>query len=126
MYRLPQEAEWEYSCRVGATSKEECSFDYYFQRPTNTLTTSDANYENSVGSTSQVGAYKPNRLGLYDMHGNVWEWCEDAYDASARVIRGGGWYDSADGCRAALRGGNAPSDRCRTLGFRLARVPTGK
>jgi formylglycine-generating enzyme required for sulfatase activity len=136
-YRLPKEAEWEYACRV-ATTKEQCSFDFYFAKPTNDLSSKEANFrgEYPAGNgakgaylerTTRVGSYAPNKLGLYDLHGNVWQWCEDSYDntGSARVIRGGGWYDFGQFCRAADRYGRAPSIRSFSVGFRLARVPSG-
>ncbi len=85
VYRLPSEEEWEYTCRGGASSKEECNFHFYLDQPSNKLSSTQANFDGkySVGGaakgpylqrTSKVGSYQPNRLGLYDMHGNVWEW----------------------------------------------------
>jgi formylglycine-generating enzyme required for sulfatase activity len=138
LYRLPTEAEWEYACRGAATSKEECSFDFYFEKPTNDLSSTQANFYGDLpagnasrgpylGRTSKVGSYPPNKLGLYDMHGNVCQWCEDFFDkGSNRVIRGGSWNGYASHCRAAERDKYAQSLRIDFLGFRLARVPSGK
>lgn len=97
-YRLPSEAEWEYACRGGATSEEECSYHFYFDKPTNDLSSTQANFNgnNPFGKgeigpflrrTTKVESYAPNKLGLYDMHGNVWQWCEDLW-GSDRLLRG--------------------------------------
>jgi len=136
LYRLPTEAEWEYACRGGATSEEECSYHFYFDKPTNDLSSDQANFNGGypfgkalkgkyLGRTTRVGAYPPNKLGLCDMHGNVWQWCEDLYvpGGSVRVIRGGGWNSLGSDCQAAYRNGLAPTYRGLYLGFRLARVP---
>ncbi len=138
VYRLPKEAEWEYACRNAAKSKEECSFDFYFATGTNDLSSTQANFDGRVPAgngakgpylarTTKVGSYAPNKLGLYDMHGNVWQWCEDLYDdkGPARVFRGGSWGDVGRDCRAASRDRYAPSARDFLLGFRLARVRVG-
>lgn len=121
MYRLPREAEWEYACRGGATTKEGCAWSYYFQTPTNTISPQQANYADSnLGRPTKVGLYLPNTLGIHDMHGNVWDWCEDIYSGSTRVIRGGSWdYRS---CQAAIRGSSDPGLSNHFLGLRLARV----
>jgi len=131
VYRLPREGEWEYACRGGPTNdKSESAFDFYFEKPTNQLLTEQANFEDGKGlkRTCKVGSYRPNRLGLYDMHGNVMEWCEDLYAPKdpPRVNRGGGWIYDSGSCRAALRHGYPPSYRLNYLGLRLARVPIGK
>jgi formylglycine-generating enzyme required for sulfatase activity len=136
LYRLPSEAEWEYACRGGATSEEECSYHFYFDKPTNDLSSKQANFSGEfpfgkgekgpfLGRPAKVGSYAPNKLGLYDMHGNVWQWCEDLCVAgtSDRVIRGGSWFNFAGDCRAAVGSGYAPAIRDFGLGFRLARVP---
>jgi len=139
-YRLPSEAEWEYACRGGATSEEECSYHFYFAKPTNDLSSKEANFNGNFpfgkadkgpfkDRTTKVGSYAPNKVGLYDMHGNVGQWCADASgeigsDGKAvRVMRGGHWYNDGQYCRAAYRYGFAASSRNISLGFRLARVP---
>jgi formylglycine-generating enzyme required for sulfatase activity len=135
VYRLPTEAEWEYACRGGPMSdKLNSAFDFYFAKPTNTLLPERANFkhDNGLNRTCKVGSYEPNVLGLYDMHGNVWEWCDTwkAGDgASPRVQRGGSWNDDAGTgrCRAASRWLNLePTSQGHfALGLRLARVPFG-
>ena len=133
MYRLPTEVEWEYSCRGGAASEEECSYNFYFDKPTNDLSSDQANFDGNypdgnapkgkyLERTTRVGAYPPNKLGLCDMQGNVWQWCADA-EGPSRVLRGGGWDGGAGFCRAAGRCGLGPGYRLDYLGFRLARVP---
>jgi len=125
-YRLPTEAEWEYACRAGTTGDYAGELDAM------------AWYnENSGGKTHPVGQKQPNAFGLYDMHGNVWEWCQDVYhdnysgapaDGSAwmsgghqdrRVLRGGSWDYYGRLCRAAHRGRPAPDDRRFDDGFRV-------
>jgi formylglycine-generating enzyme required for sulfatase activity len=135
-YRLPSEAEWEYTCRGGATSEEECSYHFYFAKRTNDPSSKEANFDGTVplgkadkgpslGRTAKVGSYAPNKVGLYDVHGNVWQWCEDLLEkgGSDRMNRGGSWRYGGQACRAADRCGSAPSYRLHDLGFRLARVP---
>jgi len=124
-YRLPTEAEWEYACRAGTTKA------YAFGRE---LSTKDANYDGKA--TMRVASFKPNAWGLYDMHGNVWEWCADEYcpyssDAVSdpvnrcgspyKVIRGGSWYFGADSARSALRYTHEPRLRGFSIGFRVVR-----
>ena len=137
MYRLPSEAEWEYACRGGATTEEECSYHFYLAKPTNNLSSKEANFDGNLqggqaekgpylARTTKVGSYPPNKLGLYDMHGNVWQWCSDPYylnGSGPRVDRGGCWGSPDLACRASHRGGITPSDRFDVIGFRLARVP---
>jgi formylglycine-generating enzyme required for sulfatase activity len=132
LYRLPREAEWEYACRNAATTKEECSFDFYFDGGTSGLSSKQANFNHEFPAVrhwnpTPVGVYPPNKLGLYDMHGNAWQWCEDLWadTGTARVSRGGSRLGGSLHCRAASRNGVAPSARLRDLGFRLARVPSG-
>jgi formylglycine-generating enzyme required for sulfatase activity len=129
-FRLPTEAEWEYACRAG--TKTAYSFGDYAGKLGNYAWCE----ENSRQSTHQVGTKKPNAWGLYDMHGNVWEWCSDWYGdygtgkqtdpkgaagGSLRVNRGGCWYYSSWRCRSAFRSWYSPSDRYSDLGFRLVR-----
>ena len=110
---LPTEAQWEYACRAGTTT----TFSYG--------DTANGDYmwyvENSGGTAHEVGLKKPNPLGFYDMHGNVWEWCLDrsASTSSYRVLRGGVYGDPASGCSSSVRGVLLPSDRSNGHGFRL-------
>ena len=129
--RLPTEAEWEYACRAGTTT------EFSFGNKEEKMDEFGWYSKNSDGHTQPVGAKKPNPWGLYDMHGNVFEWCEDIChdnyqnapsDGSAwsrrgsyRVSRGGSWYFSAEYCRSAIRGRFTPSLRLNDLGFRVAR-----
>jgi formylglycine-generating enzyme required for sulfatase activity/tRNA A-37 threonylcarbamoyl transferase component Bud32 len=150
-YRLPTEAEWEYACRGGRSSSHPFGVG-----DGHALSSREANFDGNypfgrapkgpcLSSTCRVGSHDANALGLFDMHGNVWEWCADWYgpypqgdvtnptgppDGSVRsrnrVNRGGGWSSGAGYCRAAYRTCNAPGFRISTLGFRLARsVPSG-
>jgi formylglycine-generating enzyme required for sulfatase activity/serine/threonine protein kinase len=127
-YRLPTEAEWEFSCRWGQScaygfgdSEEDLLDNGWFDR-------------NSEGTTHPVGLKKPNKWGLYDMHGNVWEWTQDRFAAfptgsfidpkgsdsgSSRVMRGGSWNLGAGYCRSESRNYEIPSYRFQNLGFRL-------
>lgn len=114
-FRLPTEAEWEYACKAGTTDVRYGMIDKI------------AWYrENSGGKTNEAGKKDPNGWGLYDMLGNVWEWCSDIYDedvyGSYRIIRGGGWNDEERGCLATNRRRSHPvSFKIDDLGFRIAR-----
>jgi hypothetical protein len=127
-YCLPTEAEWEYACRAGSTGK------YCFGDNEALLGEYAWFSANSGNQTQPVGKKKPNAWGLHDMHGNVWEWCQDwygdypagavtdpqgAYSGTDRVPRGGGWYDDAGDATSAGRGGGVPDGRFTHLGFRL-------
>jgi formylglycine-generating enzyme required for sulfatase activity len=124
-YRLPSEAQWEYTCRAGTTTP------FHFGP---TLTTDLANCSGNKGGTTDVGSFKPNAFELYDMHGNVWEWCLDGWnnykgaptDGNIRestnerkVLRGGSWLNNPSNCRAAYRNCDARGFRSYSIGFRV-------
>jgi formylglycine-generating enzyme required for sulfatase activity len=134
-FGLPTAAQWEYACRAGSTTRycfgdDESKFGEY------------AWYvENSGITTHPVGQKKPNAWGLYDMHGNVWEWCQDwnedykkspvddpsgPTEGSVRVFRGGSWYHVAKHCRSAIRLSHLPRYKYADLGFRVALIPADK
>jgi len=135
-YRLPTEAEWEYACRAGSQTQ------YHFVNSDTELPLYAWFKQNSGGKTHPVGELRPNYWGLYDMHGNVWQWCNDYYSENyysespkenprgpatgkMRVLRGGAWDSPADKCRAAYRHKEFPvySDACfgaDSYGFRRA------
>jgi serine/threonine protein kinase/formylglycine-generating enzyme required for sulfatase activity len=132
VYRLPREIEWEYACRGGPMSAmDDSAFDFYLGAATNVLPPDGANFADSgLQRTRKVGSYPPNRLGLYDMHGNVFELCDDRLTddngAALRPLRGGGWLDPSDFCAARCCNVGAPSGRYNGSGFRIARVPSEK
>lgn len=113
-YRLPTEAEWQYACKAGNLAPRYGAIDKIAWYK-----------DNSGGKTHEVGQKKPNAWGLYDMLGNVWEWCWDIYDegvyGSYRVFRGGGWSDPERGCLATNRRRSHPEFCIDDLGFRVAR-----
>jgi formylglycine-generating enzyme required for sulfatase activity len=113
-YRLPTEAEWEYACRAGTTGDRYGDLDEIAWHR-----------GNSGGAVHDVATRAANPWGLYDMIGNVWEWCWDVYDPAVygpyRVFRGGGWADQPRGCRASCRRKSHPTFHIDDLGFRLAR-----
>ncbi len=143
-YRLPSEAQWEYACRAGTetpfhfgetVSPELASYDGSF-------TYGDGPKGESRQGTTEVGSFPANDWGLHDMHGNVWEWCEDDYhnsyngapeDGSAwvesnraevnRLLRGGSWFNDPQLCRSASRGHNPRGHRSLNVGFRVCCVP---
>jgi hypothetical protein len=124
VYRLPTGPEWEYACRGGPMAdKLNGAFDFYFAKPTNTLLPEQANFDNGSKRTCKVGSYEANRLGLFDMHGNVWEWCDDT--ETPRVSRAGAWDSPSAQCGAVQRLHVPPADRLNSVGLRLARVPSG-
>jgi formylglycine-generating enzyme required for sulfatase activity len=142
-YNLPSEAQWEYACRAGTTTP------FYFGE---TITTDLANYDGDYtygsepsgvyrGETTNAGSFPPNAFGLYDMHGNVWEWCADPWhdnyegapsdgsvwaenpEKSSRfVLRGGSWFSRPRIMRSAFRFGNKPTFRSVLFGFRVSRI----
>ena len=128
-FRLPTEAEWEYAARGGNQSKG------YIFSGSNTINDVAWYTSNSSSKTHEVATKSPNELGIYDMSGNVLEWCQDWYGSyssgsqtnptgptsgSIRVYRGGSWYNNATGCRVAYRNNNTPTNTSDYLGLRLA------
>ena len=138
-FALPTEAQWEYACRAGTnTALNNGKNLTKAEGACPNLDEVGWYAENSGKTTHEVGKKKPNTWGIYDMHGNVWEWCRDwydeypkddvtdptgAYSGSFRVRRGGSWDGLAGGCRSAYRNDFNPDFRILNLGFRLALVP---
>ena len=136
-YGLPTEAQWEYACRAGTTTR------WYSGDDDAGLVDVAWFSKNAGGMTHPVGQKGANAWGLYDTHGNVWEWCQDWFDASYysrspsddppgpaegsdRVSRGGGWDGCAGRCRSAFRQGCSPGFRGDVQGFRVCMVPADK
>jgi formylglycine-generating enzyme required for sulfatase activity len=135
-FRLPTEAEWEVICRSGTTTA------YSFGNDVQLLGQYGWYRETSNQWSHSVGLLRPGLRGLFDIHGNLYEWCHDWFaeyadgasvgnpigpaKGSDRVLRGGGWDNDAAFCRLASRYGNQPSNRNANLGFRLARVPVSQ
>ena len=130
--RLPAEAEWEYACKAGSGDKK------YSFGDDETLLTQYAWYvDNSGGFAHAIGQKLPNAWGLYDMHGNVWEWCQDLWhssynsapadgsvwttggDTAGRVLRGGSFGNTAGSCRSAFRNRFEPTSQHADFGFRI-------
>ncbi|MDA1277613.1 MAG: formylglycine-generating enzyme family protein, partial [Verrucomicrobia bacterium] len=126
-YRLPTEAEWEYACRAGTVTRFSFGDDQEYAR----LAAFAWFNGNSNSSTHSVGLKKPNPWGLYDMHGNVWEWCLDygregdsaRRSSSLRGARGGSWLYEGRFCRSSNRDAYFPTNRCSDLGFRIVLAP---
>jgi formylglycine-generating enzyme required for sulfatase activity len=130
-FRLPTEAEWEYAARNGGKPEKYSGGDHIDR-----VAWYGSDYRS--GSTQQVGTKVPNGLGLFDMSGNVWEWCEDVYgsypsssqdnpiatgDEAGRVIRGGGWSNGPQNVRSTARRNVSPAEWNSDVGFRLVRIP---
>ncbi|MDR1867596.1 MAG: SUMF1/EgtB/PvdO family nonheme iron enzyme [Treponema sp.] len=127
-YRLPTEAEWEYACRAGTTTTFSTG---------KTISSRHARFNSNRGQTVSVGTFEPNAWGIFDMHGNVWEWCWDWYGSyerdeqvnpsgpdsgRGRVARGGSYGNYAQLVRSANRASFSATSRLKTLGFRLVRL----
>ena len=146
-YRLPTEAEWEYAARAGTTTaffwgdQIDCSRAMYANNPMrhDECVAASRIRGMEVGCRAPVKQYPPNAWGLYDMHGNVWEWCVDGFgpypsepqvdprqidSVQDRVRRGGSWFGPGYACRSANRAWGHPMSRMQNTGFRLVMIPT--
>jgi formylglycine-generating enzyme required for sulfatase activity len=150
---LPTEAQWERACRAGTGTALNSGHDltgidiapriswvgrYYYDHPGGYSSDSGVS---TAGGTAKVGSYLPNAWGLYDMHGNVWEWVQDWFareyptgsvtdpvgpaTVSRRIVRGGSWVNAASGCRSAVRNDHNPAHGKATIGFRLVAEQAG-
>ena len=147
-YRLPTEAEWEYACRAGTTTpfnfgdsldgdKANCNGKLAYDPEKGNHNSEDGTYRARL---MNVGSFKPNAFGLFDMHGNILQWCSDWYEhdprrnevainpvgattGERRVLRGGSWHAGATMCRSANRGGGEPHDANFDVGFRVVMDP---
>jgi formylglycine-generating enzyme required for sulfatase activity len=136
-YKLPSEAQWEYACRAGTTTPF-----YFGESITPDLVNCDGEYAYAAApkgqyreQTTDVGTFPPNAFGLYDMHGNVWEWCEDDWQenyinapingsalisrSKRKLVRGGSWYRYPEDCRSAYRTYNLLGSNGYAIGFRV-------
>jgi serine/threonine protein kinase/formylglycine-generating enzyme required for sulfatase activity len=125
VYRLPKNSEWEYACRSPMADKADSAFDFYFARPTTSLSPEQANFNGGLNRSCKVGSYQPNRLGLFDMHGNVAEWCHEPWTPLTRILHGGCWSDEPAKCTAVFGGVMPASGKNYAYGLRLARIPSG-
>jgi WD40 repeat protein/formylglycine-generating enzyme required for sulfatase activity len=124
IYRLPTTAEWEYACRGGPLADRlQSAYHFYLGKPLNELPADQANFNDVLKRPSPVGSYRPNRLGLFDMHGNVWQWCNDTEGFEKdpnRLAMGGSWAREA--CVAARKDSAPRTLRQDQVGLRVARV----
>jgi uncharacterized protein (TIGR02996 family) len=133
-YRLPSEEEWEYACRGPVTCRSDCAFSFHAGEPSNSLSSEQANFDGNhpvkapigpfLRRPSKVGSYPPNRLGIHDLHGNVYEWVHRVRDVGC-VVRGGSWQYDARFCFTSAGHSEAPQSRAFNRGVRLVRCEIG-